>query len=410
MIIITGEHSSAVVYSDIISDTANEQILQICNHPMFASSVIRIMPDCHAGKGCVIGLTSVSSDKIVIPNLVGTDIGCGVMTTIFESGEIIDFSRLDRYIRSEVPGGNNIRTAPHPQVKDIDLLWENVMHICKIIQKEELADHFINSIGTLGGGNHFIEIDHITDNRYMLSVHTGSRSLGTHICKFFQSKASVIDERMKNVLIHKHNTAKNAEEHRRITCEIENLPKVSREQAYISDELFDAYIDCMLRAKDYAEENRRCISDAIIEHLICENNITVIERFDTVHNYADWYDNEHTAIIIRKGAVAAENGQRLCIPLNMRDGIIVGTGKGNADWNRSAPHGAGRLLSRSAAKHGITMTEYISAMSGVNTWSVNENTIDEAPQAYKPSEDIIKRIADTVEIDFIARTIYNFKT
>lgn len=410
MITITGEHTSVIVYSDNISNIAYEQIQQLCNHPMFASAAVRVMPDCHAGKGCVIGFTSVSSEKIVVPNLVGTDIGCGVMTTVFEAENPPDFLKLDRFIRAELPSGNELRTAPCPQIKDMDALTENIMHICRVIRKEDMAGHFLSSMGTLGGGNHFIEIDRISDNRYMLAVHTGSRSLGTYICKYFQSKASVIDERRKKTLIEKHRTARTAEEHQLITREIENLPQVPQEQAYITDELYDSYIDCMLRAKDYAEENRRCISDAIIEFLTREESITVIDRFDTVHNYVDWYDSEHTAIVIRKGAVSAENGQRLCIPLNMRDGIIVGIGKGNSDWNRSAPHGAGRQLSRSAAKQQLSMEDYISSMESVNTWSVNENTLDEAPQAYKPPEEIINGISETVDIEFIAETIYNYKS
>ncbi len=409
MITITGEYTSAIVYSDNISDTAYEQIQQLCTHPMFASATVRIMPDCHAGKGCVIGFTSVSSEKIVVPNLVGTDIGCGVMTTIFETNRTIDFHKLDSFIRSELPSGNEIRTSPCPQVKDTDSLAENVMHICRVIRKEDMAEHFLNSMGTLGGGNHFIEIDRISDNRYMLAVHTGSRSLGTYICKYFQSRASVIDERKKRALVERHRTARTSEEHQLITREIENLPQVSQDQAYITDELYDSYIDCMLRAKDFAEENRRCISDAIIEYLTREDNIILTDRFDTVHNYVDWYDNEHTAIVIRKGAVASEGGQHLCIPLNMRDGIIVGRGKGNSAWNHSAPHGAGRQLSRSAAKQQLSMEDYISSMDGVNTWSVNENTLDEAPQAYKPAEEIINGISETVDIEFIAETLYNFK-
>ena len=234
----------------------------------------------------------------------------------------------------------------------------------------------------------------------MLSVHTGSRSLGSYICKYFQSKGSVIDERRKQALLEKHKTAVSAEEHRLIRQEINSLPQVSPDSAYITDALYDSYIDCMLLAKDYAYENRRCITNQIMDHLSAVGNITVTETFDTIHNYVDWYNSDHTSIIIRKGAVSA---------LNMRDGIIIGTGKGNAEWNNSAPHGAGRLMSRSCARNSLTLEEYAKALEGVSTWSVCDATLDEAPQAYKPPEEIIESITDSVSIDFIAKTIYNFK-
>lgn len=409
MITINGEYNSAAVYSNSISDTAFEQLRELCSHPMFASAVIRVMPDCHAGKGCVIGFTSVSSEKIIVPNLVGVDIGCGVMTAMFESEKLPDFHDVDCFIRNNIPSGTAVRETPCPAISDLEKLRSNVNHICETIHKEEKIGYLINSIGTLGGGNHFIEIDRVSDNKYMLAVHTGSRSLGNYICKYFQSKGSVIDERRKQALLEKHKTAVSAEEHRLIRQEINSLPQVSPDSAYITDSLYDSYIDCMLLAKDYAYENRRCITKQIMDHLSAVGNITVTETYDTIHNYVDWYDSSHSSIIIRKGAVSALNGQRLCIPLNMRDGIIVGTGKGNAEWNNSAPHGAGRLMSRSYARSSLTLEEYAKALEGVNTWSVCDATLDEAPQAYKPSEEIIESITDSVSIDFIARTIYNFK-
>lgn len=303
----------------------------------------------------------------------------------------------------------NIRETPCPTMSEQEHLRESIEHICSVIRSEDRFDNFLNSVGTLGGGNHFIEIDRVSENRYMLAVHTGSRSLGNHICKYFQTKGSLIDERSRRALLAKHKTARSAEEHSLIQQEIEALPKVSPDAAYITDELYDSYIECMLLAKEYAAENRRCISEEIMRYLSRAENVSVRESFDTVHNYVDWYDAEHTSIVIRKGAVAAEKGKRLCIPLNMRDGIIVCTGKGNPEWNRSAPHGAGRVMSRSSARNSLSLEEYVHSMEGVSTWSVSESTIDEAPQVYKPPQEIIENISETVDIDFIADTLYNFK-
>lgn len=409
MIVVNGRYTNAAVYSDNISENAYEQLQQLCDHPMFGSAVIRVMPDCHAGKGCVIGFTAVSSEKIIVPNLVGVDIGCGVMTTLFDSAKLPDFHSLDMFIRDNIPSGMNIRETPCSAMSEQEHLRESIAHICSVISREDRFDNFLNSIGTLGGGNHFIEIDRVSENRYMLAVHTGSRSLGNHICRYFQSKGSLIDERRKRALVEEHRTARSEEEHRLIQQEIGELPKVSPEAAYITDELYDSYIECMLLAEEYAAENRRCISEKIMKYLSRTENININESFDTVHNYVDWYDAEHKSIVIRKGAVSAEKGKKLCIPLNMRDGIIVCTGKGNPEWNRSAPHGAGRVMSRSCARHSLSLEEYLQSMEGVSTWSVNESTIDEAPQVYKPPEEIIGNISETVDIDFIASTLYNFK-
>lgn len=409
MIVINGRYTNAAVYCDNISESAYEQIHRLCDHPMFGAAVIRVMPDCHAGKGCVIGFTSVSSEKIIIPNLVGVDIGCGVLATLFNAETFPDFHALDRFIRNNIPSGMDIRETPCSVISETGRLRESVEHICRVIHKEDRLDTFLNSMGTLGGGNHFIEIDRVSENRYMLAVHTGSRSLGNYICRYFQSKGSLIDERMKRMLVEKHRTARSAEEHRLIQQEIENLPEVEADAAYITGALYDSYIECMLLAEEYAAENRRCISEEIMRYLIGAENVRINESFDTVHNYVNWYDPEHTSVIIRKGAISAEKGQKLCIPLNMRDGIIVGTGKGNNEWNRSAPHGAGRVMSRSAARSSLSLEEYAKSMEGVSTWSVNESTIDEAPWVYKPPEEIIGNISETVDIDFIAKTIYNFK-
>lgn len=404
---INGKYTNAIVYTDNLDECAYQQLGDICNHFAFRNSVIRVMPDCHAGNGCVIGFTAVLNEKRIIPNIVGVDIGCGVMSTIFTTEKSIDFKLLDSFIRSNIPSGMCIRETPSEYIDLHSEIVSEVDAICRIIGANSRRDTFLNSLGTLGGGNHFIEIDKVSNNTYLLAVHTGSRSLGLNICKYFQRHSSVIDEEMKLSIIEKHKIADTTEEHIAIQNEINSMNTVSAELGYIYGEMFDSYISCMNSAIHFAHSNRESISDEIMNYLIANEEVEATERFDTVHNYIDFFDDER--IIIRKGAISANDGQRLCIPLNMRDGIVIGTGKGNVEWNNSAPHGTGRALSRSQARNTVSMEEYRNSMNGIFTWSVNESTIDESPMAYKPSDEIISYLQDTVDIDYIARTIYNFK-
>lgn len=409
MIKIKGTYTDAVIYTDDIDELACEQITELCNHFAFRNSVIRIMPDCHAGNGCVIGFTAVLNEKKIIPNIVGVDIGCGVMSTIFKTEQEIDFKQLDEFIRKRIPSGMCFRESPSEYVNSHPELVSEVDDICHIIKAKEKKDIFINSIGTLGGGNHFIEIDMLSDNTYMLAVHTGSRSLGLNICKYFQRQGSIVDLELKQSINEKHKTASTQEEHMKIQQAVGNMQKVSDELACISDKYYDSYVSCMIKAIRYASANRTCISDKIMDYLVKNENAEISERFDTIHNYIERCNDGSNRIIIRKGAISANAGQRLCIPLNMRDGIIIGTGKGNAEWNYSAPHGSGRSLSRSQAKQILSMDEYISSMKDIFTWSVTESTIDESPMAYKPSNELLGYLEDTVDINCIAKTIYNFK-
>ena len=406
---INGFYTNAVVYSDIISDEAYDQIRQICNHHAFRNANIRIMPDCHAGTGCVIGFTAVLAEKKIIPNIVGVDIGCGVMASVFRTTEPIDFHSLDNFIRSNIPSGMLFRDTSSEYFNTHPDIIADIDSICRIIKDKDRRENYVNSLGTLGGGNHFIEIDRITDDTYLLAVHTGSRSLGLHICKHFQKLGTTVDEELRQSILEKHKTASTPEEHLAIRNEADSLPQYDRELACISEEHYTNYIECMLKAMNFAYSNRECISDDIMNYLITHENAELVERFDTIHNYVNWYNDLHDSIIIRKGAISAESGQRVSIPLNMRDGIIVGTGKGNENWNRSAPHGAGRALSRSQARRTVSLEDYVDSMKDIATWSVSENTIDESPFAYKVSEDIIRQIEDTVDIDYIAKTVYNFK-
>ena len=409
MITINGEYTEGIVYTDYIDECTRKQLRQICDHFAFRDSIVRVMPDCHAGNGCVIGFTAVLNEKKIIPNIVGVDIGCGVLTTIFKTNKEINYKNIDDYIRSNIPSGMNIRESVSEYVNLYPEIISDLDDICSVINAEERKEMFLNSLGTLGGGNHFIEIDRISDCTYMLAVHTGSRSLGVNICKYFQRRGLVIDAELKRSITERHRRASTIEEHIDIQNIINNLPVVSNELSYVSGEMYDNYISCMISAMNYANVNRTIISDIIMKYLIENDSAEIVERFDTIHNYIDYYNDESVRIIIRKGAISANRGQRLCIPLNMRDGIVIGTGKGNAEWNNSAPHGSGRVLSRSEARRNVTLDEYINSMRNIYTWSVNESTIDESPMAYKPSDEIIRFLEDTVDIECIAKTIYNFK-
>jgi RNA-splicing ligase RtcB len=406
MILVNGTYTQAVVYRDSIDEESRNQISEICSHMAMKNSVIRIMPDCHAGNSCVIGFTAVLNEKKIIPNIVGVDIGCGVMATVFRTENEIDFRSLDEYIRRTIPSGMEVREFQSEYVTSE--IIDSVEYICNTINENNKRDFFINSIGTLGSGNHFIEIDRISENTYLLAVHTGSRGLGLRVCRYFQNCGSTIDEELKHQILEKHKSASTAEEHSAIQNEVNNLTSVRKELAFISGSVYDSYVECMHHAMEYAKLNRSSISDEIMHYLTENEAAEIIERFDTIHNYIDRYDSEGR-IIIRKGSVSAEAGERISIPLNMRDGIIIGTGKGNPDWNNSAPHGSGRAMSRTQARQNITLEQYESSMSGISTWSVCESTIDESPFAYKPTEEIIAYLSDTVDIDFVAKTIYNFK-
>lgn len=406
---IIGERNSAVVFSDRLDESAVRQIEEICGHPAFEDARIRIMPDCHAGKGCVIGFTAVTEKRMLVPNIVGVDIGCGILTTLFRTDREIDFHSLDSFIRDSIPSGMNINDSVVVGVGENTELTNTVRHICNIISESDNVDYHLRSIGTLGGGNHFIEVDRVSEDLYALTVHTGSRNLGKRICGYFQDRASVIDKELRRSILAEHRNAATSEEHEAIDRRANEIVSVSRDLAFITGEIYDMYIDCMLGAKEVAAANRAVISDEIMSFLAEGFGAEITDRFDTIHNYIDWYDEEHTSIVIRKGAISAQAGERLVIPLNMRDGVIIARGKGNEEWNRSAPHGSGRAYSRSDARSSFSLEEYAEEMAGIYTWSVCESTIDECPMAYKPSDMIIKSIADTAEIECIAHTIYNFK-
>jgi len=379
------------IFTENIEETAKEQLNEVCKMPMFNDSKIRIMPDVHAGAGCVIGFTSEVKDKI-IPNLVGVDLNCGIKVVKFKSN--IDLEELDNYIKLNIPSGFKVRQNPYKK----DNSFINKIKATGVdMQRAEL------SLGTLGGGNHFIEIDKDTKGYSYLLIHTGSRQFGLQIAKYYQQLAvkkmnnpkdfSMEIKKMKELkqecLI---NDMISNEKKKRQSLQNKNL-------AYLEGEDKDNYLHDVNIAREYAQLNRDYIAEQIVNHL----HLDIIEEFTTVHNYIG------TDVIMRKGAVSAYSGEKLIIPMNMRDGSLICIGKGNADWNYSAPHGAGRVMSRTKAKKTLKLEDYISTMKGIYSSSVCENTLDEAPSVYKPSKEIMDNIKDTVRIVENITPIYNFK-
>lgn len=397
MIELSGKYSSAKVFTDVIEPDAISQIITLCSQELSKDSKIRIMPDVHAGTGCTIGTTVTITDKAV-PNMVGVDIGCG-METVKIKEKHIELQKLDKLIYEKIPSGFGIRNTPHRYAEKIPL--ENLYCIEHIdLEKAE------KSIGTLGGGNHFIEADKASDGSIYIVVHSGSRHLGVEVAKYYQNEAykrlnktskSDIDELVAR--LKSEGKTKNIQQEikKLVNTKTTNIPK---HLAYAEGELFEQYIHDMKIVQEFALVNRQ----AIITEIIKGMKLHITEQFSTIHNYIDT-DN----MILRKGAVSAQNGEKLIIPINMRDGSLICTGKGNPDWNFSAPHGAGRLMSRSQAKQSFTVSEYKKQMKGIYSTSINSSTLDECPMAYKNINDILENISDTVTVDDIIKPIYNFK-
>lgn len=394
------------IFTENIEHEALNQIYTLVKQPAFSDCKIRIMPDVHAGAGCVIGFTADLGEK-VIPNIVGVDIGCGMLTT--NLGNIhIDFERLDNIIREYVPSGRRVHEEENSSVaSDI---------IEKLYCKEQLKniDWLKRSCGTLGGGNHFIEVDSDSKNNKYLVIHSGSRNVGKQVAEIYQQMA--IDDisgksnfkQDSKKLIAEYKKCKREREISKAIKELKqsyeaNTTKIPRELSYLVGKHREMYLHDMKLCQEFAEINRRSIQSIICYYMGWEVTKET-ERFQTIHNYI-----EHDTNIVRKGAISAKTGEKVLIPINMRDGCILGIGKGNEDWNYSAPHGAGRTMSRSKAKESILLEEYQKAMDGIFTTSVNTSTIDESPMAYKTMDEIIGNIKDTVEIVDIIKPIYNFK-
>ena len=393
MIQVQGKYNGAKIFTDNVEETAMGQIIELCNQEFVKDSKIRIMPDTHAGAGCTIGTTMTIQDKIV-PNLVGVDIGCGMEVAIIDKNkDEINFDQLDTTIRNFIPSGFSIRAYGHALSRKADF---------RDVRAPFNLDRAEKSIGTLGGGNHFIELNESPEGHIVLVIHSGSRNLGKAIAEYYQNRAyeelmSVKDDQLK--IIEKLKAEGRQHEIHEALRGIKK-PKIKKELAYLEGQGFKDYMNDMKIAQIYAELNRKAMVDEIVTRM----GWKIIDNFTTIHNYIDMEN-----MILRKGAISAQKNERVIIPINMRDGSIIAYGKGNPDWNFSGPHGAGRLMSRSAAKKAINLEDFKETMQNVWTTSVDESTLDEAPFAYKSLGDIVDNIGDSLDIVQIIKPIYNFK-
>ncbi len=367
MIEINGVYANAIIYTDEIEASAAGQIRALCDQPFAAGSKIRIMPDVHTGKGCTIGTTMTVGDYVV-PNLVGVDIGCG-MDVVLLKEKRVNLPALDAFISKNIPHGRDVREKAHRNSGQINI---SELECFPYIDTRRAAE----SIGTLGGGNHFIELDRDEEGNLYLVIHTGSRNLGLQVAEYYQKLAY---ERVGG----------------------RSQTEIPFELAYLTGEDRDRYLHDMEIMQRYAALNRQTIRDCIMDGL----KLHEADFFTTVHNYIDL---EHG--ILRKGSVSARAGERLLIPLNMRDGALICVGRGNDAWNQSAPHGAGRLFSRTQAESSFTLSAFKKSMEGIYTSTVSQDTLDECPMAYKDPRTIIAAIGDTVQIEKQIRPIYNFKS
>lgn len=399
MLEIKGKVNTAVCYAKIIDDGAVEQIRRMCDYELTEGSKIRIMPDVHAGKGCTIGTTMTVSDK-ACPNIVGVDIGCG-MYTVKLNNETLDFERIDDACHY-IPSGMNVWDG---RKEHFDLTELRCFRSLKDSKRLE------RSLGTLGGGNHFVEIDKATDGTFYLVIHSGSRNLGKQVAEIYQQLAVDLHMGKENYFIQRDEIIRSYKEQGRRgeiqsalkalknSYEIQEL-SVPEDICWLYGSFLEDYLHDVEICQRFARRNRELMAEVILGR----TGMTSSDSFHTIHNYIDTDE-----MILRKGAIAAHKGEKILIPINMRDGVVLATGKGNPEWNYSAPHGAGRLMSRSKAKENLDMAAYVEAMKGIYTTSVNEQTIDEAPMAYKSLEDIIDVIKESVDVIDIMKPVYNFK-
>jgi tRNA-splicing ligase RtcB len=399
MLEIKGKVNTAICYARVIEDEAINQIRRMCDYDMTAGSKIRIMPDVHAGKGCTIGTTMTIVDKAV-PNVVGVDIGCGMYTV--NLGKIdINFEKMDEACHF-IPSGRNV--------------WEGRQErfdLTELRCYRELKDskRLGRSLGTLGGGNHFIEIDEAQNGTKYLIIHSGSRNLGKQVAEIYQKLAVNLDrgygayfEKRDEII----RTYKEQGRRSEIQSALKELhfqaydcnPSMPDDLCYLSGKYLDDYLFDVEICQRFARRSREKMAEIILE----KTGMTGTESFHTIHNYIDTEE-----MILRKGAIAAHKDEKVLIPINMRDGSVLAVGKGNSEWNYSAPHGAGRIMSRTKAKEALSLEEYRNEMAGVYTTSVNENTLDEAPMAYKSLDDIIDVIRESVDVIDVMKPIYNFK-
>lgn len=396
---IRGKIGAAISYANIIDDNAREQIQRMCDYEFTRNSKIRIMPDVHAGVGCTIGTTMTVTDKVV-PNIVGVDIGCGMFTVQLET-DSIDFEKFDEAAHF-VPSGRNVWQGRQEKFNLQELSCYRGLNDSRRIER---------SLGTLGGGNHFIEIDKSKDGKFFLVIHTGSRNLGKQVAEIYQKLAVDLaigkDEmfQTQEKIISEYKAAGRRSEIQEAIKELHRQFRVKKsevphELCWVYGKYLENYLHDVKICQNFAKRNRELIAKILLER----SGISAGESFHTIHNYIDVDE-----MIIRKGAISARKGEKVLIPINMRDGSVLAVGKGNPEWNFSAPHGAGRLMSRLQAKENLNMDEYKKSMRGIFSTSINEGTLDESPQAYKSLDDIIDVIGDTAEILDVMKPIYNFK-
>ena len=397
MIEIRGKYNNAKIFTDVVDSASVTQVQELCNQEFTAGSRIRMMPDIHAGAGCTIGTTMTITDKVV-PNLVGVDIGCG-METIRIRESHIELQKLDKLIYENIPSGFSIRKKEHKYTSRVNLNELYCVEHVDLLRAEK-------SIGTLGGGNHFIEADKDDEGNIYIVVHSGSRHLGVEVASYYQEEGYKVlngtDNKTIDTIIARMKAEGREKDIQKKIKKIRNAKQTSipKALAYVYGELFEKYIHDMKIVQHFAMINRQAMMDDIIKGM----KLHVEERFTTIHNYIDT-DN----MILRKGAVSAGKGEMFLIPINMRDGSLICIGKGNEDWNCSAPHGAGRLMSRADAKQSFTVSEFKKQMTDVYTTSVNKATLDECPMAYKGMQDILDNIGPTADVIKIIQPIYNFK-
>lgn len=396
---IKGKVNTAICYAKVVEEEAIEQIRRMCDYEMTAGSKIRIMPDVHAGKGCTIGTTMTITDKAV-PNVVGVDIGCGMYTVkLGKAG--IDFEKFDEAAHY-VPSGMNVWEGRQERFDLTELRCYRELKDSKRLER---------SLGTLGGGNHFIEIDEAADGTRYLVIHSGSRNLGKQVAELYQKLAVNLDRGYGDYLEKRDEIIRTYKEQGR-RKEIQDVlkqlhwqvyesePSMPEDLCYLSGKYLEDYLQDVVICQAFARRNREKIAEVILDRC----GLAAGEAFHTIHNYIDTDE-----MILRKGAIAAHANEKVLIPINMRDGSVLAIGKGNPEWNFSAPHGAGRIMSRKKAKENLTMDDYRKTMEGVYTTSINENTLDEAPMAYKSLDDIIDVIRESVDVIDIMKPIYNFK-
>ena len=399
---VDGKYNTCNVYTTNVDDVTLLQLKDLLDQSFIEGEHVAIMPDCHAGKGCVIGTTMTLNNRKVVPNLVGVDIGCGLLAVKLTEKEI-DFEKLDDVIRRYIPSGFNIHKKAISTESNIDKIIAPRSHIN--------IKRAYQSLGTLGGGNHFIEVDKDEEENLWLVVHTGSRHLGIEVCNYYQklgynklcSQDTGSIQELSDKLIKEYKDSGRESEISEGLKELKKNHKssnISEDLAYVENEDFENYIHDMKLTQEHAAVNRATIVSQILTHM----DLHEVDRFDTIHNYIDTEN-----MILRKGAISAQKGERVLIPMNMRDGSLICIGKGNPEWNCSAPHGAGRVMSRNEARKNVKLEDFVSSMEGIYTTSVCKETIDESAFVYKPMKDIVDNITETVDIVTILKPIYNFK-